>query len=400
MPLPNYKETRWQVSTDTARTWFYPGDLTLKWIEQVLIRYRDGDPDNNGKIDTIPVSFCNNIGWSMATLFGAFGLPMYTFTVGAEGGGNHEGDNGETVMEAISPRFKEMLLFLNDWYNQGLIDKEFPTLTLQKMWEKDMAEITGWQFTSNSTYVTKDLPRPPNHVALEKVENQGASIAMMPPPIGPNGMRGTQRYTAQGEISNWASLKIRADVSDEKLAKILQIWDWRQHDPEGWWICQFGKPGVHYEWPEGGEPYNSKPIVRTFDEVKEQFPNELPMGKFFHYPYNYHAEKCLFIYSDQAVNIFKNVFIPGTMDSYLTRPFRWDNFKETGLKDVSDRYGEGLNTLATEFFYRAISGQININDEWDSYVNNWLTNGGQEYVNTLSKAVQTGPLNEQGKVIY
>jgi len=274
------------------------------------------------------------------------------------------------------------------------------TLTLQKMWEKDMAEMTGVQFTSNTTYVSKTTPRPPNHVSLDKVENEGASIVMLPPPIGPTGMRGVQRYTAQGAISNWNSLKIRADVSDEKLAKILQLWDWRQHDKDGWWICMFGKPGVHYEWPEGGEPYNSKPVMRKFEEVQEQFPDERPQGKFFQYPYNYHADKCLFIYSDSAVNIFRNLFIPGDLDDIYTRPFRWDLFKETDLQAVSDRYGEGLNTLATEFYYRAITGQIDIKADWDSYVSNWLSNGGKEYVDTLSKAVQTVPLNEEGKVVY
>ena len=100
------------------------------------------------------------------------------------------------------------------------------------------------------------------------------------------------------------------------------------------------------------------------------------------------------------MNIFRDVFLSGSLDDLYTRPFRWDIFKETDLQDVFDRYGEGLNTLADEFYYRAITGQIDIESDWDSYVSNWLSNGGQEYLDQLSKTVQTDPLNDEGKVVY
>ena len=395
-PIPDYYETRWKVSTETDRTWFAPANLTLDWVEELLVRYRDGDPDGNGKNDTIPVAASNNITWSFGTLFGAFGLPMYSINVGSGGVPNYQDENGDLVLQPVSPRYRKFLAHLADWYGKGFIDREFPTLTIQDMWQKDMANITAVQFTSNSTYVNPTLERPPNHATLEEVA-AGASVAMMPPPIGPEGYQGVQVYQAHSAISNWASLKIRYDVSDEKLAKILQIWDWRQHDPEGWMISQFGKEGVHFTW--SGEPGSSKPNHVPAEEVEANHPDEPVLGRFFHYPYGYHADMIRWIYSPQFVRIWDNWFNPGHSEYYHTRPYKWDLFAETDMKVVAERYGEGLNTIANEFYLRVVTGQSDLDAEWDAYVERWMAEGGEQTLAAMQNAVIIPALHE-GRIEY
>ena len=395
-PIPDYYETRWKVSTETDRTWFVPANLTLDWMEELMVLYRDGDPDGNGKIDTIPASASNVIPWSFTTLFGAFGLPMYSITVGTGGVANYQDENGDLVLQPVSPRYKKLLAHLADWYAKDLIDKEFPTMSRQDQWQKDMAGIVGVQFMSNSTYVNPTLERPPNHATLEEVA-AGASVAMMPPPIGPEGYQGVQVYQAHSPISNWASLKIRHDVSDEKLAKILQIWDWRQHDPEGWMISQFGKEGVHFTW--SGEPGNSKPIRVTEEDVVANHPDEPKLGRFFHYPYGYHMDMIRWIYSPQFVQIWDNWFAPGHSEYYHTRPYKWDLFTETEMKAIADRQGEGLNTLANEFFMRVVTGQVDLDAEWDNYVARWMAEGGEQVYEAMQNSIIIEALHE-GRIEY
>ena len=395
-PIPDYYETRWKVSTETDRTWFVPANLTLDWMEELMVLYRDGDPDGNGKIDTIPASASNVIPWSFTTLFGAFGLPMYSITVGTGGVANYQDENGDLVLQPVSPRYKKFLAHLADWYAKDLIDKEFPTMSRQDQWQKDMAGIVGVQFMSNSTYVNPTLERPPNHATLEEVA-AGASVAMMPPPIGPEGYQGVQVYQAHSPISNWASLKIRHDVSDEKLAKILQIWDWRQHDPEGWMISQFGKEGVHFTW--SGEPGNSKPIRVTEEDVVANHPDEPKLGRFFHYPYGYHMDMIRWIYSPQFVQIWDNWFAPGHSEYYHTRPYKWDLFTETEMKAIADRQGEGLNTLANEFFMRVVTGQADLDAEWDNYVARWMAEGGEQVYEAMQNSIIISALHE-GRIEY
>ena len=269
-------------------------------------------------------------------------------------------------------------------------------MSRQDQWQKDMAGITGVQFMSNSTYVNPTVERPPNHATLEEVA-AGASVAMMPPPIGPEGYQGVQVYQAHSAISNWGALKIRHDVSDEKLAKILQIWDWRQHDPEGWMISQFGKEGVHFTW--SGEPGNSKPNHVPREEVEANHPDEPVLGRFFHYPYGYHADMIRWIYSPQFVQIWDNWFNPGNSEYYHTRPYKWDLFTETEMKAIADRKGEGLNTLANEFFMQVVTGQVDLDAEWDNYVARWMAEGGEQVYEAMQNSIIISALHE-GRIEY
>ena len=55
--LPNYEQKK--IPLDRfGRCYFLDEDFTLDWLERLLIAFRDGDPDGNGKIDTIPWGGC------------------------------------------------------------------------------------------------------------------------------------------------------------------------------------------------------------------------------------------------------------------------------------------------------------------------------------------------------
>ena len=49
-------------------------------------------------------------------------------------------------------------------------------------------------------------------------------------------------------------------------------------------------------------------------------------------------------------------------------------------------YGESLDTIRDEFFFAAVTGEIDIDAEWDNYVQTWMDAGGTEYMAELEKA--------------
>ena len=63
-------------------------------------------------------------------------------------------------------------------------------------------------------------------------------------------------------------------------------------------------------------------------------------------------------------------------------PFSADrNFLE-----IYDEYFNSLRVDITKtFFYRSIQKQINIDEEWDDYVETWLDNGGRELIRAYDK---------------
>ena len=69
------------------------------------------------------------------------------------------------------------------------------------------------------------------------------------------------------------------------------------------------------------------------------------------------------------------------------------------MPTISQRYGETLNTMFNEFYLKAITGQADLEGDWDEYVARWKANGGDEVI-----AVAEGwPIVEeylQGRMTY
>lgn len=98
---------------------------TLDEIAAVLEAFVNEDPDGNGQNDTVglvvqattPVSgYSNNYG--LESVFNAFDVfPTQWLT----------DDEGKVYYGSTDPKMKDALTLLADWYQRGLIDKQFPT---------------------------------------------------------------------------------------------------------------------------------------------------------------------------------------------------------------------------------------------------------------------------------
>lgn len=77
---------------------------------------------------------------------------------------------------------------------------------------------------------------------------------------------------------------------------------------------------------------------------------------------------------------------PDVVEEMAIRPATWDLFNETEWSDTESYYGGQLSTITTEFRMAAITGEIDIDAEWDTYVENYLNNGGTELIAEMEKA--------------
>lgn len=86
---------------------------TLEELKDVLIAFRDGDPNGNGQADEIPLGIREPS--SVYTLGGSFGLQYQmkdTYNID---------ENGQLHNWLCDDEFKEYLMFLNDLYEEGLL---------------------------------------------------------------------------------------------------------------------------------------------------------------------------------------------------------------------------------------------------------------------------------------
>lgn len=96
---------------------------TPEELKEVLIAFRDQDPNGDGLQNEIPFTFQDAWGWarSIENLFGAFGVlenDDHVFT-----------RDGEVIFSAREQGYYDTLIYLNDLYREGLIDKDDFTLS-------------------------------------------------------------------------------------------------------------------------------------------------------------------------------------------------------------------------------------------------------------------------------
>ena len=378
--LPGYDENKVSLD-DTGTVYFYDISRDIEWWEDLLIAFRDGDPDGNGKNDTIPMAACyDSTARTWAALIGSFGVNTWDIEVDVKGSANYV-ENGQMVLTLTSERYRTFLKWMARWYEMGLIDSELPTLKRNAMWEKIANGQIGVAFGGALTDAGTQLSRPPSSFASNAEPGSGAEVVMTQLPIGPDGFHfAKMNASTLPEASH--PVQLRHDVSDAKAKKVIQMYDYYNCDLEGWIGKMYGKEGVHFDW--SGTPMASKPVVRKADDIPDGY---LKDGKFTQYPAMYLLRNFQFLYPGKLKSfIIDYSMVQDKGRKYAVRPYKWDQFSETGLYDVYARYGEGLNSLMEEFFYKAITGAVNLDSDWDAYVKQFNENGGLEYINELKKA--------------
>lgn len=111
--------------------------FTSSEFKQLLQDFKAKYPQIDGK-ETIALTMdADNFGGSLGTFKGMFGLlPFY--------------ENEEALQfEVKDPKYREMILYMNDLYRSGLIDKEW-AINKKQVWEQKIA--TGTVFSSTGAF--------------------------------------------------------------------------------------------------------------------------------------------------------------------------------------------------------------------------------------------------------
>ncbi|WP_127584237.1 ABC transporter substrate-binding protein [Paenibacillus koleovorans] len=369
------------TSDGRERVFFTTEAFTLEEEEQLFAAMVNRDPDGNGKKDTYAFSPNNgSLLWWAANYLGAFGL----------GSGNNLEENGKLVEYNISEKYKAFLKQMADWYKKGYIDPEFPTLDRNKGYEKFATGKIGSalsQYAEAGLKPGATMQRPPGNLITK---DPNVKILLTPPPIGPNGQQGAAAYTPASDYTS-SYLVIKKDVSDEKLIRILQIFDYINFDKEGLVMSRYGKEGTDFQWE--GTPYKS--AITPINEAAKN-PEQAGLGY-----YNHQLNTIDIMTYTTPQDVMKLVndyfFNKDKGMKLLLRPYKFDLFKETKYGDLNTKNGAKLETVRSEYTLQAITGEINIDSTWNSYVEKWRSNGGNELMAELEKAPKVSDILSRNK---
>ncbi len=203
---------------------------TVDEFYEVAKAFAHGDPDKNGKPDTVGFSIEINpagrfgFGSTAEFLTASFGLANRWALDGS----------GELIpMQIQEKELKDFIGFLRKAYSEGVLDKDFPILKQRDSLNKLEAGKSGIANLNPQQLFTETMPN------LLKTDSK-AELAQVMPPKGPSGKGGIPILTAGDKIV------INSKIDAKKQKRILKLLDYMLSD-EGYDFVKHGIEGVHYK---------------------------------------------------------------------------------------------------------------------------------------------------------
>ena len=324
---------------------------TLDELTEVLRAFTTQDPDGNGEDDTYGMS-------------GA-GYSYLSFIMGAFGASTEEdyflNDDGTITTNAISEGYREALRYLRDIYAEGLIDPEMFTCTYEQAQGKwgrgEMGVWPAWWSHASNAYLRFDF---------ENLQPD-AEVAAMMPPVGPDGLSGNLYSAPFTQVIGVSYLS-----SEEEIAAAVKLLNF-QASPLGFRICMYGIEGEFFEWdPETNTTTWTPDLNDGYSKSGKYKSTDTEVYKMlFHEDWQAQANE-LIADSDPR----KAITIAGS-DMRYEEPVREDLFSLI-LTDEYNTYHSELTTFFSTNMLAFIMGEQDIEADWDAYVAEYLSMGGEE----------------------
>ncbi|TYP79279.1 extracellular solute-binding protein [Paenibacillus methanolicus] len=187
---------------------------TIEELIDVARAFRDQDPDGNGKPDTVPIAGSLAYTPIIEDLFFARGWEWFM-------------EDGKLVYGNLLDRYKDVLAFQKQVYDEGLVDKEYLTdknfARQQQLWVTGKAGIY-FEYVTMTSF--------PDF----KKNNPDAKVVPIPPVATKYGTNGYQE-----EVPNYLLTVFNQNMKNPEAA--FKFLDWMLAD--GWDDITSGEEGVH-----------------------------------------------------------------------------------------------------------------------------------------------------------
>ncbi|UOQ84894.1 extracellular solute-binding protein [Gracilibacillus salinarum] len=317
---------------------------TLDEYKEMLMAFRDQDPNRNGKQDELPTTG-REFGRWMDHLFAMFGVAMW------EGYPEWDIYNGDINYAGTSENMKAAIAFIRELYEEGLLDNE-----------TFLNKGDVWQAKVNNNLVGSWYHLPANlrdKLAAMREEAPEAYVSGMPLPEV-DGFDGFITQKSMG-LPEWLIPK----ASEDNAANALKLLDFF-YDPANADFIQYGIEGAQHEVVDG-----EKVLLPATDETP------LPLGML-----NFQTEESMDLRIDNSFpeedqQMIKDIFDVATADA---RRIAGDGLPSTVYQGYPDIQS---HKLFQEYLTKIVIGEWPL-DKFDEFVENWKQSGGEE----VTKRVQ------------
>ena len=348
---------------------------TTEEFKAMLIAFRDRDPNGNGLKDEIPLSGMIQYGGGID----GFLMRAFIYSEGNLGEGSNLGrmylDKGRITAAFVQPEFKDGLVYMNDLYNEGLID---PGAFVQ-----DIRQYLA--LGENPDTVLMGAATGPHMGVFTHFDGESGrwlEYEVMPPLEGPSGLRVSRYYPHYGGGAWTVTDKAKNLEAAFRLGDAFYEKDVMLHN-------LYGREGIEWVWAEPGElGINGlqaiwKPLVGRGEINSTSWWNQagptvqsaaFRLGQMSKGPED--LETVLFHQT-------KNKMEPYKVDiSMIVPPLTYD--EDVTVEHVE--LGTTLGTYVQEMIARFIVGDADIETGWDDYLAELDKIGLSRYIELMQEA--------------
>ena len=362
------------INTDWLKAVGMEMPTTTDEFEKVLIAFRDKDPNGNGQKDEIPLT-----GFIQSWNGDPWGFLMNSFMYNTGTGSDYTYIDGDKVAFApTQPEWKEGLKYLKSLYEQGLYDPQAFTQSADQF--KNLAlgeeEVVG-------TYAAGHLGMGVDPwVNLERANK----YEPVPPLNGPAGVQLTPYWPNRGMDGSFA---ITNKATEEEAIAFMELLNWH-YSQEGSVSSWFGPIEEGWTWASAGDLGidGSPAIWKVLESSSADIQTDLTWEPIFYMP-----EK-LFLGWASSQDIYttdgyeRRLYL-ATKDYY--EPYKPEHIPPTGMymtSEDSDTYSRLVVSIQSQVETNTaafITGEKDIDEEWDAYVAGFEDLQLDEYLAILQK---------------
>lgn len=323
---------------------------------KVCKEFTFNDPDKNGKNDTYGLCFVGS--WWTYPFLNMFNASLDRFRE----------EDGKYIPENTSDGMKDALSYLHRMYREKILDPDFVTIKEDKVKEKFIAGSIGVLPLNAGDYYTTLYNDFKSAYPDKEPADMFDSIGVLEGPGGLKRMDGAEAF--------WLMTSIKADMSDTKREKILQILDWLLSD-EGEILTEYGIEGEHYK-VEDGKYVSLLPIGK---DGKQQKIRDIDQTASIRGYVASNVKKKLRPYSPHQAEIDKS--LAPSLEAAVADPTRYINRDTAELSKLG--VGE-LYTLTTSAVIKMIiSENEDITNEFNEYVEEWNRKSGKQLTEMINQ---------------
>lgn len=310
---------------------------TIDELYEVLVAFRDLDPNGNGEKDEVP--YFNRHPEEV--------LRLVTFFGSRSTGSDTYHDfmyEGEVTHPYMDESFRDGLIEVAKWYKEGLIDKEIFTRKSKardQLLGNDQGGFTHDWFASTAGY---------NDTLKDKID--GFAFLPILPPADVNGRVLEEHGRALIKPDGWA-----ITVANEHPVETIKLFDF-YFTKQGRNLANFGVEGLTYDMVNG-KPQFKQELLDAGGVLQQMWDigAQIPVG--FHQDYDYEVQ-----WTNPIAMAGINEYVEADV---ILDPFPGLNLSEQEKK-VYDKYWPSILTYLKQQTETWVLGGGDIAAEWDDYL--------------------------------